>query len=47
MDIFDIKKGNGMILHMEEESESVAACTQIKDDKKQMKMTRLIQYSGV
>jgi hypothetical protein len=37
--IFHIETGNGMIVHMEEESESVAACTQIKDDIKQMKMT--------
>ena len=37
--IFDIKTGNGMIVHMEEESESVAACAQIKDDIKQMKTT--------
>jgi hypothetical protein len=34
--IFDIKPGNGMIMHMEEESESVAACAH-KDDIKQMK----------
>ena len=45
--IFDIKTGKRMIVHMEEESESVAACAQIKDDIKQMKMTCLIQYSGV
>jgi hypothetical protein len=37
--IFDIMTGNGMIVHMEEESESVAACAQIKDDIKQIKMT--------
>jgi hypothetical protein len=37
--IFDIKTGNGMILHMEEESESVAAFSQIKDDIKPMKTT--------
>jgi hypothetical protein len=37
--ILDIKIGNGMMLHMEEESESVVACTQIKDDIKQMKTT--------
>ena len=37
--IFDIKTGNGMIVHMEEESESVAACALIKDDIKQMKTT--------
>ena len=34
--IFDIKTGNGIIVHMEEESESVAACAQIKDDIKQI-----------
>jgi imidazoleglycerol phosphate synthase glutamine amidotransferase subunit HisH len=37
--IFGIKIGNGMMVHMEEESESVAACAQIKDDIKQMKTT--------
>jgi hypothetical protein len=37
--IFDIMPGNGMIVHMEEESESVVACAQIKDDIKQMKTT--------
>ena len=41
-----IKTGNGMPVHMEEESESVAACAQIKDDIKQMKTTWLIQYIG-
>ena len=35
--IFDIKTGNGMTVHMEEEEESVVACAQIKDDIKQMK----------
>ena len=45
--IFDIKTGNGMIVHMEQESESAAACAKIKDDIKQIKTTRLIQYSGV
>jgi hypothetical protein len=37
--IFDIRTGNGMIVQMEDESETVAACTQIKDDIKQMKTT--------
>ena len=37
--IIDIKTGTGMIALMEEESESVAACAQIKDDIKQMKTT--------
>jgi hypothetical protein len=37
--IFNIKTGNGMIVHMEEESESTAACAKIKDDIKQMMMT--------
>ena len=37
--VFGIKTGNGMPVHMEEESESVAACAQGKDDKKQMKTT--------
>jgi hypothetical protein len=37
--IFDIKTGNGMIVHMEEESESVALCAQIKDNIKQVKTT--------
>jgi hypothetical protein len=37
--IFDIKTGNGMIVHIEEESESVAACAHIKDDIKKMKTT--------
>jgi hypothetical protein len=36
-----------MIMHMEEESESVAACAQIKDDIKKMMTTVLIQYSGI
>jgi hypothetical protein len=37
--IIDIKTGNGIVVHMGEESESVAAGAQIKDDIKQMKMT--------
>ena len=37
--ISHIKTGNGMIMHMEEKSESVAARAQIKDDIKQMKTT--------
>jgi hypothetical protein len=35
----DIKTGNVMMVHMEGEEESVAACTQIKEDRKQMKTT--------
>ena len=37
--ISHIKTGNGMIVHMEEKSEPVAAHAQIKDDIKQTKMT--------
>jgi hypothetical protein len=45
--IFDIKTGNRMIVHMEEESESVAACAQIKDDHKanEEDMTYTVQWS--
>ena len=37
--VFYIKTGNGMPGHTEEESESVAAYAQDKDDIKQMKTT--------
>ena len=45
--ICDINTGNGMIVHVEGKSESVAACAQIKDDMKQLKTILLIQYSEV
>ena len=35
--IFDINTGNGMIVHVEGKSESVAACAQIKDDMKNLR----------
>ena len=34
-----------MILHMKEESELVAACTQIKDDINEMKTTYTVDWS--
>ena len=36
---FDIKTGNGMMMHLKEEEESVVARAQIKDNIKQMKAT--------
>ena len=45
--ISHIRTGKGMIVYMEEKSESVAACAQIKDDIKQVKTTWLIQSSEV
>ena len=37
--VFDIKIGNGLLVHTEEESESIEEYAQSKDDIKQMKIT--------
>ena len=37
--IYEVKTGNGIIMHMVKTEESVAACAQSKDDIKATKMT--------
>ena len=44
--IYEIKTGNGIIMHMVKTEESVAACAQSKDDIKQFEMTIILLSYG-